>query len=326
LLKSARPEVMAEIAAEMAAIRRTNPSPAQSAGPVKEFFGLVKSKKRVENEGDPFMQGLIDATVGREKSGDVLGRIQKLLDLRDPFKPIRELTPEKLAKLLKGESPQVASLVLSELPPRKSSKLLELLEDNVRAGALRTLTQGVEVSPEAKLRIASAMTARLEPPKPAPGSGTAVVQTVQDDEEEAKDPELIRNEQLRKVAVLIRGLELSLRNTMIESIAAQDKTAAEGVRKQMVIWEDLPLMPERPMQEVLRTADARQLALAMVQVDGAIAARVRECISERARAALDEETSLLSKPKPEDITAAREKILTALRAMNDKGELPLEEK
>jgi len=48
---------------------------------------------------------------------------------------------------------------------------------------------------------------------------------------------------------------------------------------------------------------------------------VRANISERANAMVDEELSLLSEPKAEDVTEARETMLNVLRDMNSKGEL-----
>ena len=52
-----------------------------------------------------------------------------------------------------------------------------------------------------------------------------------------------------------------------------------------------------------------------------IAGKIKGNISERAAAMVDEETSLMSSPKKDDIRQAREKIVTALRELNRKGEL-----
>ncbi len=79
------------------------------------------------------------------------------------------------------------------------------------------------------------------------------------------------------------------------------------------------------MQQILRTVDARKLATALVKADDAIKKKLRANMSERAGAMLDEETSLLNNPKPEDIASCREAMLKPLRDLSDKGELPIEE-
>ena len=93
----------------------------------------------------------------------------------------------------------------------------------------------------------------------------------------------------------------------------------------MVIWEDLIFVSDRGLQEALRTVDSRKLAMALTDASQAIVERVRTNISERARSMLEEESSLLSSPKPAEIEEAREAILDALREMNTKGELEFEE-
>ena len=70
---------------------------------------------------------------------------------------------------------------------------------------------------------------------------------------------------------------------------------------------------------------SRSLALALMDAHPAPAEKIRSNISDRANAALDEEASLMSDPKGEEIEAAREEILAGLREVNDAGELKFEE-
>jgi flagellar motor switch protein FliG len=93
----------------------------------------------------------------------------------------------------------------------------------------------------------------------------------------------------------------------------------------MIIWEDIPIVAERSLQNALRGIDAKVLALSLFKTDSAIVAKIKSCVSERAVAALDEETSFLKAPKQEDIAQSRAKILTALRQLDEKGELTFTE-
>jgi len=127
------------------------------------------------------------------------------------------------------------------------------------------------------------------------------------------------------VAILLRGLETDLRDQMVKSLSEQNGETAQTVQQLMVTWEDLFLVAERSLQEALRSVDSRKLALALVDADEKMVERIRNNISERATAMLDEEASLLSAPKASEITEAREEILNALREMNTRGELQFEE-
>lgn len=325
LLKSASPQVVKEIAAELAYMDVSGPDKGQVAEQaIREFFGLLAQSKS-KPSGDNYVKTMLESALGKDHAGEVLGQIQQMVEARDPFMQIREADVELLAQAMAGESAGVAGMVLSELPPKKSTQLLGLLDEKVRFEAISGMAGGDDAPPEVRLRVATVVRKRLQAfsgggsqevaaigPAIAPAAGTAAQKKKQE-------------QQLRKVAVVLRGLKPELRDAMIATIAKRDKEASEMVARLMVVWEDLPTVMARSLQEVLRTIDSRRLALALVEADPAIAQKVRQNISERAVAMLEEETSLLSSPKPEDITEAREAILAVLREMNVKGELRFEE-
>jgi len=314
LLKSVRPEFIPEIAAELTCLQRDAQAGLQRAEPMKEFFTLLYGGGP---SGGGYVRQMLEAAVGKQKSTEVLGQVHRLVEQRDPFGPIRSASAPDIAESLKGESSQVIALVLSELPGKTSSQLLALLPDEVRPEALRGMTAAIDVSPQARLKVASAIRLRLEElSRKNRASGRA---------EAASAGLSKRNQQLRKVAVLLRGLDKDFRNALVNSLSEHEKDVAATVQNLMVIWEDLPQVSDRTLQEVLRTVDNRKLALSLIKADEAANKKIRSNISERAGAMVDEEISLLSSPKAEEIEAARQLILDALRAANAKGELSFEE-
>ena len=325
LLKSARPEVITEIAAELASLSAPGSEPAsESAESIQEFFSLLDSGRKDRSEGGVFVREVLQNALGGEKLQEALGRIEELSEIRDPFRKIRPKPPEEIAKALKGESPQVVSLILSELPPKKSSKLLTLLDENARADALHGIVSGGHTAPETALRIANVIRTRLDElaeQRSAQQAGQVATQPVED-EGESED---LKNKRLRKVALLVRGLDIQPRDTLIAALTEKDSAISESVQYLMVIWEDIPIVADRSLQEILRGSDAAALALALADADQQIVAKVHANISERALVGLEEEASFLSSPKPEEIAEAREKVLANLREANAKGELEFEE-
>ena len=133
-----------------------------------------------------------------------------------------------------------------------------------------------------------------------------------------------REHKLRKVAVLLRGLEPALRDVLLKSISEKDDQAGSSVQDLMIIWEDITAVADRSLQEALRGVEARKLALALSEADEATLAKVRANISERLRATLAEEQSLLGALKADEISQVREDILQSLREMNSTGDLSFE--
>jgi flagellar motor switch protein FliG len=79
------------------------------------------------------------------------------------------------------------------------------------------------------------------------------------------------------------------------------------------------------MQQALRGIDERQLALALHEAPAEIVLKIKSSISERAATMLEEEKSLMTAPKKDDVRLARERILSTLKDLNRKGELSFEE-
>ncbi len=299
LLKAARPDVVTEIVAEVAYLdasgyRKT----AASGDSAREFFGMIKKSRggAVASSGENFIKHLLETTLGRDKARDVIGRLGDMVQVRDPFLAVRSVEVGDLAKALHGESPQVAALVLAELPAKKSADLLALLDEKVRLEALRGMAGGEEASPDVRKRVADLVLTRLK----APGVKAAGK----------------KDQQLRKVAVLLRSLGGDMRNNLLKAIVASDKGTGESIQRMMVTWEDIISIADRSLQEALRGVESKKLALALIGADKAIVQKLRSNMSERASQMLDEETSLLSSPKPEEIAKAREDFLQDLRELN----------
>lgn len=254
-----------------------------------------------------FLREMLRNTVGEENAKQIQHEIQGLLQKRDPFITIRSADLDRLATVLETAHPQAVAVVLSELPPKRSSEILGRLGEGMRVSAISRMTSTGSVTPEAKARIAQMVRKAID----AMGTGGETVTAIQTRPEQS----------LRKVAVIVRNLDKEVRDGVLEAIQQKDKEAGEKVTKLMIVWDDVPLIDDRSLQQALRGIDERQLALSLQAVPEDVAGKIKGNISERAAALVDEEASLMSAPKKEDIHQARDKIVNALRDLNRKGEL-----
>lgn len=309
LLKSVKPELVTEIAAELACLRAPGQtSQENSTGPIREFISMLEGAPAGDSQ--QFLGAVLANAMGKDRSLDLLARVQRLVEARDPFGPIRSASAVEIAAALAGESAQVIALVLSELPAKKSSELLGLLDDEIRSRVVCGMVGGEKIPAETSLRVAKMVQAKLTELSSQARTGAGEVQ---------------KDGQVRKLALLLRDLKKDIRDGLIASLRQQDEQTGDSVSKQMVVWDDVKLAADRPLQEILRLVDAKDLALAMIGADRQTAAKVRQNMSERASAMLDEEASLLSSPKPEDIDQAREDLLDKIRESHAQGEMTFEE-
>jgi len=309
LLKGVKPELIQELAVELTYLDAAGyRSGKQSAQIARQFCDSLQADEEFHIKS--FMKEMLKSTVGDEKAEQIQTQIQDLLQKRDPFIPIHSADSQTIASILEDEHPQAAAVVLSELSAKKSSEVLGLLGEGIRLSAISRMTGSDTVNVEAKSRIAEIVCKRLEAVTTARGSG--FVQT--------------RPEQsLRKVAVILRNLGKGLRDGLLGTIQEKDSKVGQIVANLMIVWDDIPQVADRTLQDALRGIEAQKLALALTKADDVIIKKIKSNISERATAMVDEGALLISAPRKEDIEQAREGIVRVLREMNEKGELALME-
>lgn len=306
LIKSADSTVIAELASEVAYIQATGKAKSvQSLASAFEFFTQLRAQS---SSGGHFLKDVLDEAIGSDKAAVVMTKAQQTVLARDPFRQIRSIKTDNIASTLSGESPQVVAIVLSELPAKKSSELLTMLDEEIRTEAIRCMASGDQIPQEVKLQVATAIERQLMQIK----SEAVVVD---------KDNDL----QLRKVAVLLRSLPAENREPLIKGVTDENEEIGQQVQNLMVIWEDLTNVAPRSLQEALRNIEAGTLALSLYEAQENVVGLVKSNMSERAAAMLTEEAELLSEPSKTDVDKAREKFLDVLRQMNNKGELTFKE-
>jgi flagellar motor switch protein FliG len=305
MLKGLDQRIVQDLAVELTYLNAAGLSGGrQSEEITRQFCSNLKNRPKFHLEN--FLSEMLKSTVGEEKARAIQTQIQDLLQQRDPFISIRSADLNMLAAILENEHPQAVAVVLSELPPKSSSEILGLLGEGVRLSAISRMTNVENITVEAKARIADTIRKRIE-------SLAA--------EQKSSQVQVRPEQSLRKVAMILRNLGKELRDGLLGAIREKDGQAGEQVTNLMIVWEDIVQISDRSIQEALRGINERSLALALYKSDEAIVQKIRANISERAAAMVDEEASLMSTPKKEEIQEARGKIIDALREKNSKGEL-----
>ncbi len=302
LLKGVSPEAVQELAVELAYLDASGLcNPQQSTEVAVQFCTLLQEQGGFQCQN--FLDTMLKNTLGQDKADQIQTQIQTLLRKRDPFISIRSADVVTLVAVLEKEHPQAAAVVLSELTPKKSSEVLARFEQGVQLSTVSRMAEAAAISQDAKHRIAEMVCARLE------------------ESSDSGEDEVSPDQSLRKVAMILRNLGKDIREGLLKAIKEKDSDAADKVASLMVVWDDIPFVADRSMQQALRGVDAGKIALALVEADDVMVAKIKSSISERAAATIDEEMSLMSTPKKTDIAAGREEIVAALRKMNESDEL-----
>ena len=306
LLKGVSPEVVEELAMELASLEASGLCNSKEQGKVvKEFCNsLRKSPSQGLNIGR-FLNEMLANILGEEKAEQIRTQIKKATAHKDMFASIRSADVDELVVALGNEHPQTIAVVLSELDPKKSQEVLSLLNEEDRLKTVWKMTAPNLLGFGVKQRIASMISERLKGLK-----GEVIV---------VKPGK--REENLRKLAIVLSGLEKDLRDQLLGEIIKHDEETGKTVRNLMVTWEDILSRANRSLQEALRSVESSKLAVALYGADEEIAQKIRSNISERARDMLDEEIKLMQEPLEKEVLDAREEVVKPLREASEEGKL-----
>ena len=303
LLKGLDADEIQEIAVELARIdamgRRDFKEQAKVA---QEFCNSLKLDQNQKFSVKTFLNEMLVNVLDKEKVEQIQSQVKVATEKKDVFLDIRLASSDELVLALDGEHPQTIAVVLSELTPKKSQEVLSLLNEEARLKAVCKMTNPEMVGSGVRQRMAATITKRLKSFK-----GETLVE---------------RPEQtLRKLALVLSGLERDMRDQMLTEIGKNDEETAAMVKRLMITWEDITSVADRSLQEALRSVDSGKLALALYGADDDIAQKIRSNMSDRAVSLLDEEISLMQEPLDKEVLDAREGVVRPLREANEEGTL-----
>ena len=303
LLKGLDVDEIQEIAIELARIDASEHGDVKEQAKIaREFYNSLHQEQNQKFNVKTFLNEMLVNVLDKDKAEQIQSQVKKATEQKDLFLDIRQASTDELVLALDGEHPQTIAVVLSELPPKKSQEILSLLNEETRLKAVCKMTNPELMGSGVKQRMVSTITRRLKSFK-----GETLVEK----------PE----QTLRKLALVLSGLEKDMRDPMLAEIGKNDEETASMIRRLMITWEDITSVADRSMQESLRSVDSGKLALALYGADEDIVQKIRSNISERARGMLDEEISLMQEPLEKEVLAAREEVVKPLREANEEGTL-----
>lgn len=294
LLKGVNPDLVQELALELAYLDAAGyRSSKQSTQIARQFCNSLQPDEGFQLKN--FLNEMLTGTVGNEKAEQIQAQIHDLVHESDPFARIRFLGSRTIASVLEKESPRTAAVILSELPPKKSSAVLDLFGESIRLSAVRRMGTCVNMTKQAKAQIAETVCRRLN--------------TVAADSSSEALPDRIERS-LSKMALVLRNVGKKFREGLFGTKQRKNYKAADT---SIIVWEDIPQIADRLLHKALRGIDAKKLALALVEADYALVQKITSNISEPVAAALNEQSSHLSDVGKGNVEQAREEIVRILR-------------
>lgn len=284
-----------QVALEVATLEKLGPDTMRSI--LEEFQQEAIAHAHIVSGGADHARRLLRGWRGDE-ADDIVDRLLATVHL-EPFHFVRLHEPSEVVAHLCDEHPQAVALILSYLPTKFAAAVLAGLDPELQGDvALRVATMEPP-APEVVAQVEGALEARL-------GGRTTYAQ---------------RDERggVKELASMLNLADRGTERAIISNLESSDPNLAEQVRALMFVFEDLVKLHDRAIQEVMRTVDAKQLALALKGVKADVRQAVERNLSERAQQALAEEVELLGPARLTDVEAAQSDIVRTIRRLDEEG-------
>lgn len=219
-----------------------------------------------------------------------------------PFEFLRGRPPEQIVNFLTSEHPQVIALVVAHLPTSTAAKVIEGLPADLRALVAARYANLEAIDNEVLAEIERSMLKRV-------GARTLKAEAAHGG--------------VKPLAQLLNNVNSDTEKAVLGDLERIEPALALAVRDLMFVFEDIIHIDDRGLQEVLRAADARTIAVALRDAAAPLRDKIERNLSQRAGEDVKESASSLGMVRRSDVAAAQRQIIEGARKLEEEGRIVL---
>ena len=213
---------------------------------------------------------------------------------------IKAIEPDRLAELIKEEHPQTIAIILVHLDTQTASEVLSLLPDELKS--------------EVALRIATS-------DKVISGMVDEINKVFEDILANKVASETHSIGGIARLAEIINQTDEMSGDLILNEIEEEDPELVAEIKQKMFVFEDLVLVDDRGLQNLLRSVETRELALALKASTEDVKEKIFSNMSERAAEILMEEIEALGSVRMKEVSDAQKGITKLIQEKEAKGDL-----
>jgi flagellar motor switch protein FliG len=269
--------------------------------------GLESPLATVRTSGGKYIRKLADRAFGNE-------RAQKLLagELPPPVEPLELLRTARvgpLAELLGEENPQIAAVVLTQLPAKIASNVIALMPEELGADLMARISALEEIPEHAVAEASESLVRALEVAGGLAGSDARA-----------------EFDGLAFSAEIVNYMSSEAGDGLLGRVATLDETAAARIREAMFTFEDLRRIAAREMGALLRSVQTEVLVTAMQAASSELRDHLLSALSQRAASTLRDDLASATPKRLSEVEAAQREIVEAALRLAGEGKLTMPER
>jgi flagellar motor switch protein FliG len=267
---------------------------------LEEFHDMATGHKYVGQGGMDFARDLLEASLGRERAGEIVGRLNTVF-MDVPFGFLGQADPRQLLSFLQDEHPQTIALVLAHMTATQASQILSGLPPELQADVAHRIAVMDRTSPDIIRQVEATLERKM----------SSVLQP----------SDLSNVGGLEPLVEIINRTDRATERLILEGLAGRNPELAEEIRSKMFMFEDIVSLDDRSIQLVLRQVETNDLATALKGVREEVRQKVMRNLSERAAENLADEIEMLGPVRLRQVEESQAKIVQAIRTLEESGQI-----
>lgn len=247
-------------------------------------------------------QNVLEKSIGQTKAREVLGRVAPEATASPMLEELRNMPPQAIGQMLRGEQGQTWALVLAQLDAEASAGIFRTMDPGFRADVMQRMARMEPVSPDVLDRLIKGLLLRRP---------------------EAGMRDHVGANGTKFLTEIMKRFDRQAASDALEALAQNDPELSTSIRKQMFIFDDLVQLDGATMGVILREVDFNVLAIAMKDCPAKLRDTVMKNITKRAAEALEENLKAMSKMKKKDVEDARSQVMEQVFDLERRGEISL---
>jgi len=300
VLRAMREQEVAEIMAEVARLHHLEINEIEEV--LSEFQDIYTARSQIAQGGYSTARELLEASFGGQKADEILDNLGVTM-VAAPFEFLRRADTRQVLTYLQDEHPQTIALVLAHMTSDAAAMVLSSLPEELQRDVALRVAKMDRTSPEVIEQVEAILERKL----------STVIQ--QSDFAQAGG--------LQTLVDILNSSDRATERLIFEGLEGEDAELADEVRNRMFVFEDIEGLDDRSIQLVLRSVDAKELAVALKGVDQKVRNKVMKNMSERAAANLAEEIQLLGPIKLKTVEEAQNGIVRVIRTLEEAGQIDM---
>ena len=266
-----------------------------------EFVDTCENQAALGVGSEDYIRKMLVSAIGQDKAEGLIDRILHGGNTRG-LEALKWMEARAVAELIRGEHPQIISIILAYLDPEQSAEVIACLPAPMQLDVTMRIASLDGIPPSALKELNEVMEKQFA------GKSTLVSSSVGG---------------VKAAASILNVMESQVESALIAKMKETDENLARQIEENMFVFENLMEIDDRGMQVVLREVSNDALLLALKGASEGIKDKIIANMSKRAGEMLLDDLAAKGPVRLSEVETAQKEILAVARKLADDGEIVL---